>query len=329
VSRGDDLLRSYLCAGDEDAERTLTQLCVEVLLPSCRLIVRARLWRHRDDVEDVIQEVVTRLVARVRAVRASGDHSSIRGVGEWAMGAASRACSDFLRKEHPLRTHLSNALRYRFSKSVPFPVWKGPNGRSVCGWHRCRHLPPLTDRAFLDVIALPQVAERLANIEPGKSETLWRALTSIFACAEGPIYFHALVSELVGRTIGGDGRRAALDDVASTASDDTTDDVLVRKEAMRSLWQAVMRLPRDERLSLLLNLRGPEGLAAWWLYDVVPAAAVAAAVELSLDELEQLPFNDLEIADRLGLPGTNETKRRQQIINLRRSAKRKLGTYFH
>ena len=325
VSGGNDLLRRYFYASDDDAEQILNEFYLKVLLPLCQRVVRARLPRHRDDVEDVTQDTVLRLVARVKQVRASGDHSSIRDVAKWAMGAASKACSDFLRTKHLLRTHLANALRYRFSKSVAFPLWKAYDGRSLCGWHRCRGVPPLTESAFQHVLALPRVASRLAGIEAEYSQKLWRTLMSVFAYAEGPIYFHYLVSELIARSVGAGERTAGLDEVPAIVINGRADDLLIRKEMLRALWQAVMKLPREERLSLLLNLRGPEGVAAW--QDVVPAAEVAAAVELSPEELDRLPLNDLQIAEHLGITEANETKRRQHVINLRRSAKRKFRAY--
>jgi DNA-directed RNA polymerase specialized sigma24 family protein len=328
LSKGDDLFHAYLRANAEDSEQALAQLCTEVLFPECRIVVRARLWRHREDVEDVTQDVVLRLVRRLRQIRVDADHSPIRDVAEWAMGAASKACSDFLRKEHPLRTHLANALRYRFSKSTAFRLWKGPNGRTVCGWHRCRGAPPLTEPAFQQLLALPRVAVRLAAVEPEYSVRLWRALASVFACADGPIYFQSLVSELISRSVIGDGRTSRMEDIPEPASHAHADDIAARKELLGALWQAVMTLPRDERLSLLLNLRGTEGLAAWWQHDVMPLSTVADAVELSPEKLPRLPLGDLEIADVLGLDEANEVKRRQRVINLRRSAKRRLANYF-
>ena len=305
----------------------LAEFCTEVLLPMCRLVVRARLWRYREYEEDITQEVVMGLVRRLGQIRLAADHSSIRGTAEWAMRAASNACSGFLRKEHPLRTHLANALRYRFSKSAAFPMWKAPNSRMVCGWHRCRAAPPLMESAFQQVLASPPVAERLAMIQPEYDVRLWKALASIFALANGPIYFQSLVSGLISRTATGDGRMAGMDEIAEPENHDRADDVIILRELLKVLWEEVITLPRDQQLSLLLNLRGTEGLAAWWQHGVVEKSKVAEHLEVSVEMLDRLPLSDLEIADLLGLDAADDVKRRQGVINRRRDAKRNLAKF--
>jgi DNA-directed RNA polymerase specialized sigma24 family protein len=91
------------------SDQALTQLCKAVLLPRCRLIVGARLSRHRDYVDDVVQDVIVRLVQRLQQIRAAREPASVQDAKAWVAGAALRACSDFLRKQHPLRTHLAHA----------------------------------------------------------------------------------------------------------------------------------------------------------------------------------------------------------------------------
>jgi hypothetical protein len=325
---GDERLREYLTAADERSDATLAVLYSEVLLPRCRLVVRARLARHIDDVDDVTHEVVLRLIRRLQEMRAVGDVDGVRSVTEWAAGAATKACSAFLRKEHPLRTHLANVLRYRLGKSFAFSIWKGMNGRLLCGWRRCRHAEPISHAALEDVLRLPRVVTRLALLDADDSRSLVSSLRPLFACAEGPVYFSDLVSELTRSTFGDGSRLIPIGDVQELAGGQRADAVAIRGELLRAMWEAVSALPRDERLSLLLNLRGHEGLSAWWDDDVVSVAAVTAAAGISVQEIGRLPLSDAEIADRLDLADLDPARRRQKVINLRRSARRRLGQRF-
>jgi hypothetical protein len=325
---GDDLLHAYLTASADEAPAALARLCSEVLLPRCRLVVRARLWRHREEVEDVTHDVVTRLIRSIQQMRGGDDVSRVRCVTDWAAGAATKACSAFLRKEHPLRTHFANTLRYRLSTSIVFRMWRGPHARLVCGWRRCRSVQPLSDRVFHEVLALPRVAARLVSIDAENGASLWKPLAVLFACANGPVHFSSLVAELSGRAREGTGAALSIEDVVEPAGGDRADESAIRQELLRALWRSVMTLSRDERLALLLNLRGTEGLAAWWDHDVVPLGDVAAAAEVSPERVHDLPFSDFEIADRLGLEEPDPVRRRQRVINLRRSARRRLASHF-
>lgn len=329
MSRADERLEAYLLASDDHSEEALTLCCSEVLLPICQRVVRSRLWRHDEDVQDVVHDVLVRLIRRLREVRTSGDASSLRDATLWAMGAASKACSDFLRKEHPVRTHLAISLRYRFQKSVAFPLWKASNGRMVSGWHRCRAVAPLSEPAFQKILALPRVSARLAGIEPVYSVKLWRALARLFACANGPIYFQSLISALLPPSVTSERCRSDIAGVTESASEMRADDLVLQRSLLGTLWEAIMTMPSEERRALLLNLRGPEGLAVWWQLDVVSRGRVAEALGLPIQELDGLPLSDLEIAAFLKLDEPNEVKRRQYVINLRRAAKRRLSEYLN
>jgi hypothetical protein len=187
---------------------------------------------------------------------------------------------------------------------------------------------PLTELEFQQVLELPRVAVCLVGVEPEYSVKLWRALARVFACANGPIYFQRLVSELLNRSGTGDGRQCGIEGIAEPASDVRADEVTIQRALLEKLWQAIMTLSSEERCALLLNLRGAEGVAVWWQHNIVSQARIAEAVGLPPEELERLPLADLEIADILRLEESNEVKRRQRVINLRRTAKRRVSEYL-
>jgi RNA polymerase sigma factor (sigma-70 family) len=98
-----------------------------------------------------------------------------------------------------------------------------------------------------------------------------------------------------------------------------------RQEHMARLWSEIAILRPLQRAALLLNLRdhlGKNALLLFLLLAIADFDALAEAVGMGADELTQiwndLPLDDLTIAARLGVT-------RQQVINLRKSARERLS----
>jgi len=113
-----------------------------------------------------------------------------------------------------------------------------------------------------------------------------------------------------------------LERVDETASVESS---LVYRSALLEVWREIELLPPRQRAALLLGLRDDNGSATASLLILLQIATfdeLAAAVELAREELaaiwDQLPLPDMAIAGRLGLT-------RQQVINLRKSARDRLG----
>ena len=110
-----------------------------------------------------------------------------------------------------------------------------------------------------------------------------------------------------------------IDDAASVESS------LVYRSALAAVWQEVTLLPPRQRIALLLGLADETGSAVTSLLillRIVTFDKLATAVEMASSELaaiwDQLPLPDLAIAKRLALS-------RQQVINLRKSARERLA----
>jgi hypothetical protein len=96
------------------------------------------------------------------------------------------------------------------------------------------------------------------------------------------------------------------------------------RRMLERTWREVLELPLGQRLALLLNLRAPHGGDALHLLaetDIASKAEIADALEMPAGELEgiweMLPLDDAAIGARLGI-------QRQQVINLRKSARKRL-----
>src|SRR5262249_11320412 len=96
------------------------------------------------------------------------------------------------------------------------------------------------------------------------------------------------------------------------------------RQLLEQVWFEICQLPRRQRVALLFNLREPGGVNVITLFPVTHVATfeqIALALEMSLEQLEhfwaQLPMDDQDIAEHLGTT-------RQQVINMRRSARSRL-----
>ena len=94
---------------------------------------------------------------------------------------------------------------------------------------------------------------------------------------------------------------------------------------LRRLWQEVCELPLRQRMALLLNLKDEYGNSQLEMLPFTGVATmrqIASVLEIGDDEFaklwNQLPMEDAQIAARLNLT-------RQQIINLRKSARQRLA----
>jgi len=98
-----------------------------------------------------------------------------------------------------------------------------------------------------------------------------------------------------------------------------------QRRFLEQLWKEICELPLLERTALLLNLRdnNDRGLIVL-LADlrIVTIRQIAMALRLQPEEFaalwRDLPLDDDDIGERLGM-------NRQQVINLRRSARRRLA----
>jgi hypothetical protein len=99
---------------------------------------------------------------------------------------------------------------------------------------------------------------------------------------------------------------------------------LEHREYLGRLWEEVCQLPVRQRVALLLNLCDEQGRGVVVLLPRTGTASIreiAAALEIPPLEFAAmwagLPLDDAHIAERLGLS-------RQQVINLRKSARDRL-----
>jgi RNA polymerase sigma factor (sigma-70 family) len=261
-----------------------------------RRVVAHRLVRFVQDIDDVCNDAVVHLLSR------DPEAGEIADLPGYAAITAHHACDEYFRRKFPQRHRLKNRLRYLLKPERQFALWASPSGVWLCGYSRWQTLPP---------VPVPAVA---ANPSPEAQ------LRQIFDAAQGPVPFEALI-DAVARLWGVADTQVPLEDHHALI---TPRDERDQRASLQQVWQEIRQLPVPQRLALLLNLRSAD---QWCPLRLLPATGIAsirdiaATLEMAAEELaalwNKLPLDDNLIAHRLQIT-------RQQVINLRKSARKRL-----
>ena len=323
----DPLLESYAKCDEQGASERLLQELARVARPTIENVVRRRLaFRNSAEVQDrddVCAEAMVDLLRRLRAIR-DGEHpDSIENFSAYVATAASRACDEYLRRRYPQRRRLKTKLRYVLSIEPRFAVWEGTAAQGhewICGlkiWQLAG-----TERARLPADPWGGISG-LGGGDRSR-EGVVAMLAAVFDSAQGPILLDELVG-IVARLWGVSDRVVPIDPEASDgvlAPD--PESLLVQRRGLERLWGEIRNLPVPQRVALLLNLRAGEGDSPIVFFPVMGVASIrqiAEVLSIPAEELadlwNRLPLDDQLIALRLSVT-------RQQVINLRKSARERL-----
>ncbi len=315
IIASDPTPQEYFDSADETrAGELLSALLFQQAEPVIRRIVNHRLGFSAtpQDREDVRGEVMLDLVARLQQHRHSPGPDGIENFPGYVAVAAYHACDRFYRQRFPQRHRLKNRLRYLLENDRRFAIWE-TGGECLCGvalWAGRRAHP--LETTLTGVTLAPE--SRPAD-----------AVEATFRHTQNPIALNDLV-ELLARYWDIRDQQTTLDALhqqPATAND--VDTRLDRRRDLTHLWNEIIQLPAAQRVALLLHLRDDRGASA--LLYVLPSGVatlpqIAGALEIAPAELAaiwaRLPLSDLEIAERLQIT-------RQQVINLRQSARQRLN----
>jgi DNA-binding transcriptional ArsR family regulator len=300
--------------GEEEAEAELGRVIVGVVRP---LAVNAfmssrQAWSGASiDLDDIVATVSARIVPRLRLVR-RGIEDSIESIDRYVATLTYNAVNDELRRRYPARTRLKNRLRYLLKHDRRLARWTTSRGVVAAGLRGWAGREDVVEA--IDALLVPRTSRALDASRPAE------AIVEILEALGTPASIEALLSlaeELwsVEETPHVTSAYAASGDIPMQ---------LERREFAQALWREVRALRPLQRKALLLNLRDGEAvnvLSLFVLTGVTAFAELAAAVEMTSDELaaiwNDLPFDDLRIASMLGVT-------RQQVINLRKAARKRL-----
>ena len=156
-------------------------------------------------------------------------------------------------------------------------------------------------------------------------------LREIFDTLGCPVELDALVNAIAGwKRIKEE--KVEVNSIAVEATTDRRADTKVAVDVeveqriyVQRLWEEICRLPPRQRAALLLNLKDAKGcdcIALFPLSGIATLREIASLLEIPEQQFaemwNELPLDDKTIASRFGIT-------RQQVINLRKSARERLA----
>lgn len=335
-SSSDEVLLSYLQSeSDAASEQSLVRLISEHVDPVVREVSRRRLGlvgapRGGDaaQAEDIRGDVVVHLLARLRQLKADPREEPISDLDSYVATMTTHACYRYLRRKHPRRHILKEKLRYLLTRQNGLTLWANEQGETVAGFVAWRAGRPEAAPHKLETLARNPAACVPAELSGGTAGRARPAalLAAIFDYAGGPLSLDALVNVVAGLW-GVEDREEADEEALARVPDRGAgaEAELEARDYLRRLWEEIRQLPLRQRTALLLNLKEEHGRSCIALLPLMGVAAmrqIADALEMTAAQLaelwQHLPLDDARIAARLQLT-------RQQVINLRKSARERLG----
>lgn len=317
-------------ADDREAEEILPGLIANTIDPVVRTVIRYRLGVflgratervQERDAEDLYSEVILQVLVRLRGLREDFDgQQAVLNLKSYVAGLTHHVCSDYFRRKNPQRRRLWNSLRYLLAHHSSFAVWEGSQGEWLCGLSAWLSQPEAQKPDFEAIMENEHVRKAAAR------EAMPDLVATIFQQAGSPLELDSLVT--ISAALLGVKERAAEDPAVLMEVADQQRSILQELEQqayIRALWSEIVELPEKQRQALLLSLRDQAGGS---LLPMIPATGVAPLTEIAevlgmslqqvLDLWNSLPLEDALIAGRLGIT-------RQQVINLRKSARERLA----
>jgi len=326
-TENDPALALYLRAQSEDQAAvqlvSLFRLQAEPVIEQILRAKRSATIHGELEVEDVTSAAREQLMRQLALLR-DGEREPIRDLRGYVASITYSAWAEMLRARYPQRAMLFNRLRYLLEDRTTqkgFAIWPDEDGAKWCGlapWRgRTGGATPKRHWLLLDPRAA--AAEALNGADP-TTLILPELLARLLHWLGGPIELRdltSLLSELLGYAKGSvspsEEEVVQIDPRASPAEE------LVWKEYLAWLWREMDSLSIRQRRSFLLHFEIVRELE---LLGIASTRAIAGALDFSPNEFavlwNHLPLEDLAISKLLDCT-------RQQVINLRRVSRDKLG----
>jgi hypothetical protein len=338
--RNDSMLRQFLDAPSHAAaDPLLAELLEQQARPLLIQILRRKLSASatselRYDVDELAAEGVANILARLLDLRSGRNPEPIESFRNYVAVVAYNGWHRLLRERFPVRARLKNRLRYVLSRHPALALWTD-GGVALCAVRRSQGNPVSASatRRLNDGMVQRDRFDREV-FAAGRPDDEAEVAAAIVAWVGGPVALDDVVAAtgtLLGVTDVGTARSTEGRDEQETAIQNVPDHspsaltAITEREDLARLWAEIQTLPVRQRCALLLNLRDDEGRGVIGLLPFTGTASIrqiADTLEMPHTVLaslwRELPLEDAVIGERLGLT-------RQQVINLRKSARARLA----
>ena len=299
-------------SGGSDAE--IERLLVEVAAPVVRRVIARYVRGTGDagrDAADLESTINLRLLHKLRSI-ATAPTPAVEDLDSYVATVSYNVINDHFRRQYPERTRLKNRVRHVLTRDPRLASWNAPAG-VVAGLKEWSGATAAVTAVPLD----PSDATRRMRDRDHPAD----ALFALFEAIGTPVEMETLLAyvanvwqvELAPREV-----------KAPAAELQTAPLQLESRELLRALWREIGELRPMQRKALLLNLHDDETVNVVSLLVLTGMAKfddIAAVLEMPPQDLaaiwNDLPLDDLRIGALLNVT-------RQQVINLRRSARDRL-----
>jgi hypothetical protein len=307
----DPLVNQFLSAGTEDRQQeVISRLLAEHAYGRIDGILASRFRQsslprhHRDDIRS---EILVRLIHRLSQLATGTKSEPIASFPDYVAVVAFNTFDDFVRRAFPLRTKLRNRVRYVLNHDPALALWESEDV-IVAGLARWRGQP-----------AKP------ATYAPRAKKDLRAMLLELFQHTGTPVTLEGVISMLAPvHDVPENESPQEVERQRAVATSRHPADEIESRQYLRALWKEICELPLRQRMALLLHARDADGESVTRLLPVSGVATmhqIGDTLSLPHTELmplwDELPLDDLKIATLLQVS-------RQQVINLRRSARDRL-----
>ncbi len=338
LAETDDLLKPFLTAANGDAEDCLNRLFEESIIPQNRKVLASYLTLSSDDKEEIQSDALARVLAKLRALRECA----------WRE----------IQQTKPIKNFLGYVSTVTFNCRKDFILAKKPEWRRID--NRLRRLRDEIDSAWSffsddesgELIGLKNNAKKHSEIEvqeivsrvcekyPNHLFLKTQELVPIILeNANGALRKNELVKAILEITNSVNFEEIELPEEMSEYLNHNDDEYLLARRQERYLhiiWEEIKTFKPVQRKVALLSLKESQKVEAITLLlkkRIATIKEIAAALEVSLDEFygifERLPMTSREIAEFLGIEGSEKTSKEQKVDSLRSIARnllrRRLG----
>jgi DNA-directed RNA polymerase specialized sigma24 family protein len=325
----DPVLEPFLGSPVESAQEhdALRQL-IENVTPVIEGVLRGKLSGQdaATEREELFSEAVLQLIRRLQDAKSDPRREAIANFNGYAAVTTFNVVHAHFRRVHPERQRLRNRIRHVARTSPRYGLWESHSGRSVCGLRTWAASASASESSEAELDRVPPLgsAESLNWNDAITRSQITRTLDHLFDHVRKPVDLERLVEKIAELL-----RLPVLSPAAVPGeradSSPSIESSLVYRSALEEVWREIGLLPLRQRVALLLSLRDGNGspiTSLLILLQITTFDGLAESVGLTPEQLaaiwDQLPLPDTAIAERLALM-------RQQVINLRKSARERLG----
>ncbi len=334
-----ELLSAYLSEQDDHLASNVAGRLMATIAPLIEKIVAANLrnlpgipshFSQLQDIPDVRQEVMIRLLTYFKSLREKAEPNLVRDLDAYVATVSYNCCYEYKQRKYPQRFRLKKKLQYLFTHHPSLGIWQDESQEWFGGLREwggdLRHwqiqAPQRTQQLLND--RLPTGLQHVPDATLRRNSAA-EQLVGLFDWSQEFIHLGDLITifqkwwNLSDETV-------QLEEYFLSQPLDIlkVETALENSKKLKTVWSEIVLLPLAQRKALLLNLRDSVDRELVTLLPVLEIASlreIAASLEITPENLAQvwnsLPLNDQQIATEMGLE-------RRQVINLRRTARERL-----